>query len=260
MGQSFLAMSIGLVANLSAFVLFRFLVARLLGAHGGWMTLALRSASRNIVRQRLAIAAVGPLGCYLTAGLFLAVGAAMGGRSTLDESSMRVTVFPGSPADVAGVQDGDRVVSVDGEAATDWDRLRAEVGSHKDESIQVVVERGGATLTLSPRLGKEGRMGVAPPRVTTQPGAVDCLGFLFVEPGRVEGIYFASLASTLAGEGPSGELTGPVGVLKQAGRTSSGLGVALSFVGTLNACWLWVAVVFALVLLPWPTRERREPA
>jgi regulator of sigma E protease len=243
----------GAALNAVAFVLLR--AARRFGAHGGWMTIGLRSPSRVIVRQRLAIAAAGPAGCYLAAGLLLAVGAAMGGKLASDESSMRVSVSDGMPAQKAGVQEGDRIVSVEGEPSTDWKRLAAQTHAHPDEVVHVVVERGGTTLSLSPELGPDARMGVSPRLVPTQFGVAGLLDQALLEPRRLEATYFASAAAWISKGRPRSEVAGPVGVLKAGSRLGDRLGTVLRFVGTVNACWLWIAMVFALALLLWPTRE-----
>ncbi len=57
-------------------------------------------------------------------------------------------VAPGSGAAQAGVLAGDRIVSIDGRAISDWDALRWEVIKHKGDSVVVVVERAGELLAL----------------------------------------------------------------------------------------------------------------
>jgi membrane-associated protease RseP (regulator of RpoE activity) len=254
MGSSLLVLSIGVALNAGAFVLLRALVARLSGAHGGWVTIALRSHSRTIVRQRIAIAAAGPLGCYLVAGLLLATGAAMGGKLASDESSMRVTVLKGMPAQKAGIEEGDRIVSVNGEPSTDWNRLRAQTQAHPNEVIVVEVDRGGTTLSFTPKLGFDAKMGVSPPVVETKLGVAGLLDQALLEPGRMEAAYFAHLASWIIKGRPGGEVMGPAGAVREGARADGHLGTIVGFAGVINACWLWVAVIFALVLLPWPTR------
>jgi len=250
-----LAFAFALALNAAAFVLLRALLARRFGAYGGRWTIGLRTRSRLVVRHRLAIAAAGPLGCYLVAGLFLAVGGAMAGKSTFDEASMRVVVSQPSPAYEAGMRNGDRIVSVDGEPSPDWNRLRAQTHAHPDESVVVVVERGGATLTLTPQLGPEAKMGVSPPEERHAYGLTGLLGLLLLEPGRAEAKYLAGAVAWIGKGRPASEATGPVGIVKMGQRLGVSVGATLMFTGLVNACCLWIAVLFATVLLPWPARE-----
>jgi regulator of sigma E protease len=83
-------------------------------------------------------------------------------------------VVPGDPADVAGLQPGDRIVEVDGEEVRGFEDLRDTVGEAAGESVEIVYLRNGrrmtaeivpekSTETLVPLLGltrEVGRIGV----------------------------------------------------------------------------------------------------
>src|SRR5690606_376625 len=59
------------------------------------------------------------------------------------------SIVPGEPADVAGLQKNDRLVSVDGTAITFWDEFTEVIQSNEGTPIHLVVERNNATDTLS---------------------------------------------------------------------------------------------------------------
>jgi len=61
-------------------------------------------------------------------------------------------VSPDSPADKAGIQPKDRLLSIDGEPVEDWQDMSEKVGRAQGKSIQVDVLRGGEkkALTLTP--------------------------------------------------------------------------------------------------------------
>jgi len=59
------------------------------------------------------------------------------------------SIVPGEPADVAGLQKNDRIVSVDGTAITFWDEFTEVIQSNEGTPIHLVVERNNATDTLS---------------------------------------------------------------------------------------------------------------
>ena len=56
---------------------------------------------------------------------------------------------PPSPASIAGLEEGDRVVSAGGVAVNDWLTLRDVIRDSAGEALPLVVERGGETLTLT---------------------------------------------------------------------------------------------------------------
>lgn len=55
---------------------------------------------------------------------------------------------PLAPAAEAGIQPGDEIISIDGEPVAEWSDLQALIRDRAGEPIDVVVERGGDTLTL----------------------------------------------------------------------------------------------------------------
>lgn len=55
---------------------------------------------------------------------------------------------PASPAVEAGLQPGDTIVAVDGEDVTEWDQATAIIADAAGETIPVVVDRNGETVTL----------------------------------------------------------------------------------------------------------------
>jgi regulator of sigma E protease len=69
------------------------------------------------------------------------------------------TVDPGSGADDAGIEPGDRIVSLAGLEIADWDGLKWEILKHKGETVAVTVERDGETLPLQAEI-REGDTGL----------------------------------------------------------------------------------------------------
>ncbi len=85
---------------------------------------------------------------------------------------------PVAPATQAGFLPGDRIVAFNGAAVTDWKQVQEEIRANGDRTAEVVVDRGGARLTLRPttvvsprldpanaeRITKVGFLGVVPER------------------------------------------------------------------------------------------------
>ncbi len=62
-----------------------------------------------------------------------------------------------SPAFVADLQTGDRIVSFDGKRINTWDQFQLLVVTNPDKDVDLVVEREGKLLTLEPELIAKGR-------------------------------------------------------------------------------------------------------
>ena len=68
-------------------------------------------------------------------------------------------VQPDSAAALAGFRDGDRVLSIDGKAISEWKQLAAAAGAAAGRQLKFVVERDGRQMELeaTPRLTEEGK-------------------------------------------------------------------------------------------------------
>lgn len=87
------------------------------------------------------------------------------------------SIVPGDPGFKAGLQRGDSIVSVDGQALRSWPDLAAIVGPSPGKSLQMVVGRAGKldTLTVTPKA-------VAEPDSTGQPHPVGKVGIAVRSP------------------------------------------------------------------------------
>lgn len=114
-----------------------------------------RSFMNKSVLSRLAVIGAGPfmnfvLAVILFAALFFIIG--------VPESNPLIgEVLTGSPADVAGLQTGDRVVAVAGEKVDTWEDMVAAIRSSPIESIPFQIERQGniLQLELTPKVNAE---------------------------------------------------------------------------------------------------------
>jgi regulator of sigma E protease len=125
--------------------------------------------------QRISILFAGPAMNVLLAVLLVA-GVYMAGTdlpNQRDVSTEIGVVLPGGPAEQAGLRTGDRIVSLDGEAVSDWQAVSMAFLTSPGRPIDVEYERAGerASTVLVPavipryELGDPGLYSAAPPRV-----------------------------------------------------------------------------------------------
>ena len=107
-----------------------------------------------------------------------------------------------TPAALAGLRKGDRVVAVDGEPTPDWVAVSAALATRPGETIPVTIERNGVqeavTVTLASRINPAtgepvGFLGVAPGIVERSVGVFEAVG----EAGRQLGFAVSSTFEVL---------------------------------------------------------------
>lgn len=156
-------------------------------------------------------------------------------------------VVEDSAASLAGIEEGDVLLSVDGAALATWDDVVEQVGSRPGEVVDVVVARDGATLTLTATIGvneenpTQGFLGVGPDAelVVTEIGFFEGAGRAGQEVWRLTGMAYgfigdlvrpSTIGELVSGVG-GGEITTearPVSIvgLAQIGSQASEIGLA----------------------------------
>ena len=105
------------------------------------------------VAARAAVVAAGPIANFILAiGIFATIFTFYGRQ----EAPARVgEVSPGSAAEAAGFKPDDLVLSINSKPISSFGQMKEIVAFSADEPLDIVVERGGAEVTLhaTPRLG-----------------------------------------------------------------------------------------------------------
>jgi regulator of sigma E protease len=198
---------------------------------------------------RIATIAAGPIANYFFASVLMFFGFLLGGNNVQDETSMRVSILEHGPAAQVGMQDGDKIVSVNGEGIHDWDQLKRIIGSKGGEPVDVEVERANKDTHETDKLHFKPIPAPAPgeakdakpkiliaPHVTHQDVTVGQAAVLAIkEPPKVVIGLVKGLARMLTlKEKP--ELSGPVGIGKEmAAAAKDGAHTYLKFLGALSA-------------------------
>lgn len=205
----------------------------------------------------LARAAGGIAGWYLASSLLVGCAVFLGGETRIDEEHMRVKVRADGPAARAGIEDGDRVLAIDGVEIQDWDALKRAVVLHANETVRVDVERGARKLTFeaTPE-GTPAKIMIGPEMQHVQVGLGSAIATGLVSPAKVNIATARSLARGVVGH-ETIEATGPVGVVKETALSVQRPGVAVHLVGLLVAYLLpyMTAISIALAFV-----ARRRPA
>jgi regulator of sigma E protease len=209
-------------------------------------------ANQAAWRRFLAILA-GPGMNYLSALLLAALLLSGPGLLMPDPAAAVGRVEKDSPAERAGLRNGDRVLSMAARPVATWDDLLAVIQSHPGQEIPVVVERGeGAsaervTLQLTPRLESGvGRAGFRPHLLpVTAPGAA-ALREALHQTDEFAGLQLSAFGKLFSG-GKGTKVGGPVAIVQESLLAFQEGGVAFA-----NFLWKISVVLAVLNLLPFP--------
>ncbi|MDQ0393224.1 RIP metalloprotease RseP [Labrys monachus] len=173
------------------------------------------------VWQRIAVVAAGPIANFILAVFVFAAAFSIYGYPTSD--AVVGAVQPGSPAEKAGLQKGDRIVEVDGTRVTLFRQLPPLIGPASGRAVKMAIERGSTTFDVAivPQMqqvmdenGKpvtRGTIGVAPgglvrldPATALWTGAKETAQSI-----ETSTVFFAKL---VVGQGDARQVSGIVGI------------------------------------------------
>ena len=117
------------------------------------------------------------------------------------------TVLPGSAADEAGLQQGDRIVAIDGRDVRSWSEMQSRVAKMPEQELQVQIERDGKRLDrmiIPKKVVRRDQAGVAESR-----GRLGVISLFFApeigiidleSPAYLEGLRTGDVITSINGE------------------------------------------------------------
>jgi regulator of sigma E protease len=188
------------------------------------------------VWQRIAVVVAGPAANVIFTLLILYALLLGYGRYTLPP--VVGWVAPWSPAMVAGLDAGDRIVAVDGFEVRGFEDFQRLVATAPERDISIVLDRDGATQTIvakpesaetTDRFGNThriGRLGVtnqvsAGDVLLYRPGPIEAIGMTFEEVRFIIDRTAAFLGDFFVGRGDVDQLGGPVKVATVSQQVAS---------------------------------------
>lgn len=211
------------------------------------------------VGARIATVLGGPIANMIVAFLFALIVVGFSGTDLPDVYS----VVEDSAAEAAGIEAGDRIISINGESIHVYREVQLFSSVNYGEPLDIVYERDGerSEVTLTPRYDEEdGRyyIGLIGTGGYDQLGAVDTLKYSFYEVEYWVRVTVKSLGLIFRGHFQLDDLSGPVGVAQVVDETyestkSEGLPVVvLTF---LNLATLLSVNLGIMNLLPIPALD-----
>jgi regulator of sigma E protease len=165
-------------------------------------------------------------------------------------------VMTGMPAYKAGIEEGDRILAVNGRPVSVWDELPAALGSQTDRPVLLRIQRGDRAfdLTVTPMSsgeGSSGRIGIEPPRrgvYVERHGLLESLDLGFRATGALVASVYGGMWLTVSRPLYYREyLGGPLFIAQAASENARrGADSFLQFLAMINVA------IMAFNLLPFP--------
>ena len=204
-----------------------------------------RSFSHQGLVKRIAIVAAGPLfNLLLAVVIFLAIFVSYG----VPVLTTRVGgVEPNSPAFRSGIQQGDRIVGVDGREVKKWEELSSQIKESQGRSLKFRLQRDSQELELTVQpIRREGKnifgerqeswaIGIASEVAIEKSDPLLAVGQAFSKTGEYSILTLVALFKMIKGEVSPKTLGGPLLIAQMAGQQArEGLGSFFFFVAILS--------------------------
>lgn len=185
-----------------------------------------RAFGNSAVWKRILVILSGPLMNFLLAVLLLAIFFMAFG--TYQTSTHILEVVEGSPAEIAGLEVGDRIIEVNGVKIRQEDeiegieRFRDVLKKEGSQPLEVTILRDGATQTikLQPDYSQERdtyEIGIVFGKLQSH-GLISAIGLAFLQTGRLIVMMIQLLGNLIfKGQGLN-EVVGPVGIVGEIGK------------------------------------------
>ena len=184
-----------------------------------------RSFLNKPVRSRLLVISAGALMNFLLAFLLLWGIVFSTGISSVLPDPIVGGIIKNSAAAEAGIEPGDRIISVGNTPVNRWIDIPEAIEAHQREVVPVVYERDGSRITVDtiPKTDeKTGRtlLGVMPSIQTKYVGVGEAARFAVNRLVDLGGMMLTGLYRMVSGT-EKAELAGPIGVAQLAGQAAS---------------------------------------
>ena len=199
-----------------------------------------KSFMNKPVWQRMAVIAAGPIMNFVLAIiLFVGVFAYLG-IPTQGTSNQIGSLVQGKPAAISGIQPGDKILAVNQELTSDWNRLTEVIHSKPDQVLSITIEKAnGNQQKLSLKTEKDaqtgyGMIGIAPEVNYIHASILQSTRFGLERTLDFTKYIVVTLTQMITGKIPA-EVGGPVMIAQVIGEgAQQGLANLLSLTGVLS--------------------------
>jgi regulator of sigma E protease len=219
-----------------------------------------RSFSHQGLAKRLAIVVAGPGFNLLLAVIIYSLVFMFYGVAVL--TTQVGSVEPDSPAAQAGIQKGDRILSIDGQAINDWEELSGRIKASEGKTVSLHIQRDQQEIEITVQPEKREAMnvfgesieswliGITSETSIEKSGTLSAVGQGLYQIGQLAKLTLVGFFKLVTGEISSKNIGGPILIAQVAGQQAQeGLRSFLSLLAFLSV------TLGVLNLLPIPVLD-----
>lgn len=176
--------------------------------------------------KRIKVIIAGPAMNFIIAiSLIFAVYGLVGIDYPQVDSTVIGKVVAGGPAATAGLQAGDRILTVDGSPASDWQSMVIIIQGSLGRQVVVTYERAGTEMsslvdpTPHPQDARIGYLGISSSTVRVKLPLGKALVASITETWRMLSLWLVAIIGIFRGQGAP-DVSGPIGIIQMLGEAS----------------------------------------
>ncbi|WP_245628354.1 RIP metalloprotease RseP [Fervidicola ferrireducens] len=197
-----------------------------------------RAFSNKPVGARMAVVISGPMMNLLMAVILISLIGFFSGVATT-----KVTVIPNSPAELAGIKDGDIIAAIDDKKISSWDETVSIISQKPNQTLEIEILRNGEKKEILVKTEQEpetGRGVIGIKSVVIRYSPLHSLKTGIQKTLWASSMILSSIPRLLTGRGLS-DLVGPLGIAHMVGEAAR--------VGIFNVLYLTAFISINLGLL-----------
>ena len=181
-----------------------------------------RGFNNKPVWQRFIVIAAGATFNFLLAIVIYFCIFAFHGTTVPSHEPVIGDTFAGNPAAEAGIQQGDRILTINGQSIQEWKDITQSLQGHSNHVVSVTLDRNGEIIstTVIPReSGDKAVIGINPVMDVKQYGIGESAVYAVTHTGSTIMEMLQGLWNIVTGHS-KGDVAGPIGVAQMAGQVA----------------------------------------
>ena len=181
-----------------------------------------RGFNNKPVWKRFVVIAAGATFNFLLAIVIYFCIFAFHGKTVPSHEPVIGDTFAGNPAAEAGIQQGDRILTINGESIQEWKDISQSLQGHSNHVVSVTLDRKGEIIstTVIPReSGDRAVIGINPVMDVKQYGIGESAVYAVTHTGSTIMEMLQGLWNIVTGHS-KGDVAGPIGVAQMAGQVA----------------------------------------